>query len=249
MLTSLSFYRFLLLHKELYKDFCEYASSQFPNGAPDDEKDNHDAVKNVFPSLISILLYPPPIKNAYSKSVQATCQLHLYGTISPSDLVYACRPCPPRTAREEYDGAKSITSEDFEANDSSSVYSLAPPLDLKIDTLVLHRKACLLMAEKDKADYPSRSVIFGCGDSASDGRTLDLRLLEHDDNTQATLDGCVWLFNHGVTGCHPKSSTASSMLRCVEVLCHEELLPPMYATVSRRRSCPLTQHVLSHRRS
>lgn len=238
-----------MLHIELYKGFCEYASSQFPNSAPDDEKDNHDAVKNVVPSLISILLYTPPIKNAYSQSVQATCQLHLYGTILASSLVYACRSCPPRTAWGEYDEVRSITTANSEADDSSSIDSLAPPLDVTVDTLILHRKACLLMAENDKADYPSRSVIFGCGDSASDGRTLDLRLLEHDDDTQATLDGCVWLFNHGVTGGHPKSSTASNMMRCVEVLCHEDLLPPMYVTVGRLRSCSLTQHVLSHRRS
>lgn len=236
-----------MLHKELYKDFCEYAS--LPNSAADDEKDNHDAIKNVFPSLISILLYSPPIKNGCSESLQATCQLHLYGTILPSDLVYACRPCPPRTAWEEHDEARSITSEDSEADDSPSVDSLAPPLDVTIDTLVLHRKSCLLMNQNDKADYSLRSVIFGSGYPVRDGRTLDLRLLEFDESTQGTLDGCAWLFNHGVTNCHAGSDRASNMLRFVKVLCHEELLPPMYATVSRRRACSLTQHVLSHRRS
>ncbi|KAJ9108178.1 hypothetical protein QFC20_003540 [Naganishia adeliensis] len=238
----------LEVYKDLYDDFRAYASSRCPDSARNDGEDDQEAIKNVFPSLVSILLHIPPIENTDSAQIKTSCQLHLYGTISPPDLVYACRPRPPQTLWEEYADKSSSSGENFDVDDGSSEDSWAPDRDITIDTLVLHRNARLLMAEYDEVEYPLHWVNFGINGSTPDGRTLDLRLLEYGDNTQETLDGCVWLFNNGVMACYAEPDAASNMLRLVKVICRVEMLRPMCATFRTQRPLPLSFSVCENLR-
>lgn len=213
------------MHKELHEDFCAYASSRFPEGYPDGGEDNHDAITNVFPSLISVLLYTPPIETEDSGTRASTCQLHLYGEISPSALVSACR-------WTRGDTASASASEDLQVNDASSEGTGELDRNITIDMLILHQHARLLMAKDADVHYASQSVKFGCG---GPGSGLDLRLLRHTDNTQETLDGCVWLINKGVTSCDPEVDTDASMSRGINVLCHPEMVRLMAETVSQEQ--------------
>jgi hypothetical protein len=169
-----------------------------------------------------------PSANRYRRLVNYTCTESLrlwllFTLVVPGDFALVwTKSNDDRFSSSQDTDATERTDEDLEE----------PDLVTTITNLVLHRHARLRSDGTHDVDYPSHSVHFESAGPIRGGPQLDIRLLNHQDDTQETLNGCVWLFNKGVTNCDPEPDTETSMSRAVNVFCHEEMVRPMAETVS-----------------
>jgi hypothetical protein len=214
--------RVLLLDEQTFQGFQTYIRAHPANAGQTDP-----SIEFIFPRLVLVVIHGSPeegriITATREITMAAACQLHIYGSISPSDLIHACRFPPLLSSPDESDTDSNYTME-------SVAWSADDSIDIDVDLIVLHKNARLLVEDCEVDVYPwptSVDISF-----KTSGRTLDLRLLDGGEYLQETLDLCMWLLSEGETGCERDEKT-DIMSNSARILCPWNLIQPVVETVS-----------------
>jgi hypothetical protein len=158
--------------------------------------------------------------------------LHLYGPITPSDLVEASKwRLPPTSDPVRWRCEKRRQLQVFDPGMTGIMgYDWEPDMDYEclLHQMSLHRNAKLIIDERCP-----REALLICPDFAEDGcwkvrdwiskvpPTLDIRHLQQDESLATTLQGCAWLI-HGEGGLWTNA----------RVTCKAEVLESLVTTVS-----------------
>jgi hypothetical protein len=222
-------FRYLILHADLFKDFQQHVSEHQSN---DDNTNKIDGLLMIkFPRLVCVLVHTRKItvrEDDSGEPIAMTAELHIYGSVTPPELVFACRYrhpyifCDESSDESEYSG-----NDDSRYGDDTSSYSeTVTECDIDINLLVLHKNASFKMDGQDQFVYPSVGVWF-----EAYGRTLDLRLLAKSNTfLQETLAGTAWLLNEGRTSCE-RCEGEPAMHETTRVLSSSEMIQPVVKTV------------------
>jgi hypothetical protein len=221
-------FRYLILHADLFKDFQQHVSEHQSN---DDNTNKIDGLLMIkFPRLVCVLVHNRKItvrEDDSGEPIAMTAELHIYGSVTPPELVFACRYRHPYIFCDESSDESECSGDDDSQNgdDTSSYSETVTECDIDINLLVLHKNAGFNMDGQDQYVYPSVGVCF-----ETYGRTLDLRLLAQSDTLQDTLAGTVWLLNDGRTSCEGCEEEFTMQGR-TRVLCSSDLIQPVVKTV------------------
>lgn len=203
-----------------------------------------DSCDSLFPQLVCIMLTAEPEEIGYdpdgSKDWETDFRLHLYKSITPIELLQACKTRPPPKDQDEkrWEAFLKRWDADHEVADSDSVESGSDdndtdaftPEDNYIDLIrgmTLHKNARLVTND----EFPLASLlkpVRGSWSIWSDlcfAPRLDLRHLTGDDEgLNVTLQGCAWLLQ-GEKRRYWRDAVA-------KVDCRLEMLRPLLDTVS-----------------
>lgn len=220
--------RILLLNEQTFQSFQSYIR-QHPSNA-----DQADAsAEFMCPQLALVVIHGTPMEGRIviatrEITMAAACQLHIYGSISPSDVVYACRYPPLLYSPDESDV-------DSDCSVASVAWSADDSVDVDVDLLVLHKNARLIM---ENCVYPtSVDVSF-----ETSGRILDLRSLGVTEFMRETLNGSMWLLNEGETGCE-RSEENDMMSKTAKILCSWVMVQPVVETLRMPEVSDVSNHI------
>jgi hypothetical protein len=222
--------RYLFLHESSFAALQDYENRRQILPLP------LDAFPRIFPKLVFIILVGDPDlwgEDDYEKEMSVAYRIHVYGEITPMDLVVASstrKRLPPRWSRptvwqeflDNWDG-EEMPEPEIWISWSHHIYSMTLHKNARFVTNDLHSLESLQHKESDTEPFEWAFILPNIN-SYKNTPKLDVSHLTKDTvGIQETLQGCVWLLQ--------TNSLSIDHALGAAVTCRAEMILPLLYTV------------------